>query len=202
MSTSICRNCRGQIPAGASFCPLCKAPVGQAGSAKRGFNPLWLVVIGLGCLGLIALVGIVAAIMIPNFIDSLEKGRSKRTMADLRQLQTALVEHSIDAEPTGAFPNVSSVDELEGLINFEGPFPTTDAWTNPLVYQCWKKDPSFEGDCDTFRIASPGKDNAFDYDDLSAYETGTFLRTDYTQDLVISEEGFVRSPDRGGSNTP
>ena len=196
MASRVCQNCRGQLPPGATFCPLCKAPVVQAAGAKRGFNPVWFVVIGCGCLGLIPLLGIVSAIFVPNFLDAMDKGRSKRTMADLRQLQMALVDFSLEAEPVGSFPSASysAVSDLEGVIHFDGTLPKTDGWNHPYGYQCWRNDPSFAGECDTFRIVSAGKDGVFEFSDFADYEPGTFGTTEYTADLVISESEFVRYP--------
>ena len=77
-------------------CPRCGnpsngAPRGQARPAPaKGSNAAQIVVIVLvvGFL-LVAIIGILAAIAIPNLLTAQERAKQKRTMADIRSLATA-----------------------------------------------------------------------------------------------------------------
>ena len=45
---------------------------------------------------MVAIIGIIAAIAIPNLLNAIDRGKQKRTMADLRSMGTAIEEYSID----------------------------------------------------------------------------------------------------------
>ncbi len=52
----------------------------------------------------IAIIGILAAIAIPNLLNALQRGKQKRTMADIRNLATAIESYNVDNNfyPTAA----------------------------------------------------------------------------------------------------
>src|SRR5438093_3958648 len=51
----------------------------------------------------IAIIGILAAIAIPNLLSAVQRGKQKRTMADMRSLATAIEAYAVDNNvyPTG-----------------------------------------------------------------------------------------------------
>ena len=51
-------------------------------STGKGFTLIELIIV-------VAIIGIIAAILIPNLLDALQKTKQKRTMADMRDLGTA-----------------------------------------------------------------------------------------------------------------
>ena len=44
----------------------------------------------------VAIIGIIAAIAIPNLLNAIDRGKQKRTMADLRSIGTAVESYAIE----------------------------------------------------------------------------------------------------------
>src|SRR6185295_11261448 len=51
-------------------------------SRQKGFTLIELLIV-------VAILGIIAALLIPNFLDALQKAKQKRTVADIRNIGTA-----------------------------------------------------------------------------------------------------------------
>src|ERR1700759_1491935 len=49
---------------------------------QKGFTLIELLIV-------VAIIGIIAALLIPNFLDALQKAKQKRTVADMRNIGTA-----------------------------------------------------------------------------------------------------------------
>lgn len=193
---STCPNCGAQLLPGYSSCPQCRRPVPREAQAKAGrssMSPLLiLVLVGGGLVVLVAFLGIVAALLIPNFLDALQKAKQKRTMADLRNVSTALGSYASDAY---TYPQP---DELAQKLapKYLQSFPAADGWGRPFKYECWGR----AGDsriCDAYVIASAGRDGVFTESDLRAYDKQPVSTTDYDADLVIMDGEFVRAPQLG-----
>jgi len=192
-----------------AFCPHCGTGVGDAdtlcrscgqtlqSTAKKGTGvPLvvWLVA-GAGCVVVgIAVLGILAAIFIPNFLDALHKAKEKRTVADLRQNSAVLLSYAVDHE---VFPEVGSIDDLATVIAAAGlpEVATLDGWKRPYRYECWREEGSGPG-CTSFRLASAGRDGVFEHDSLADYEGEEFDPIDYDRDVVTGDGGFIQFPAR------
>ena len=70
----------------------------------------------------VAIIGIIAAIVIPNMLQSIDKSRQGRAMAELRTVGSALEEYNIDHS---AYPIVASESELAIEIRPNRRRPTT-----------------------------------------------------------------------------
>ena len=73
----------------------------------KGFTLIELLIV-------VAIIGIIAAIAIPNLLNAIDRGKQKRTMADLRSVGTAIESYSID---NNLYPNAgTNMGTLSGVL--------------------------------------------------------------------------------------
>jgi general secretion pathway protein G len=154
----------------------------------------------------VAIIGIIAAILIPNFLDALHKGRQKRTLGDFRELGTAVASYYTDNAGAGAAGAAPPVDWA--TIGDPSANIATDqaALETALVPDYIQQIPGQDGwgNTNEFRVAltdiprvfylgfrSPGRNDAFETD---SYTAGLFDPTDYDQDIVFVDGAFARAP--------
>lgn len=204
-----CAHCGAEVAGDATACPTCRRPLAVwnapapppapgappppgAAPANRTSAVVWIVA-GVGCLGaLIVFGGIAAAIVIPNFLEALDKAKQKRTVADIRSVGVGLEQYRAEH---GGVPAVASYEELEALLT---PLPlalgeSTDAWDHPLRYECTA--PGGPTGCTSYRLASPGRDGEYELPSLADYAPEPFATTAYDSDIVYADGEFVQYPD-------
>lgn len=105
---------------------------------ERGFTLIELLVV-------VAIIGIIAAIAIPNMIDAIERARQKKSVAEIRTLVVALQNFAVDY---GGYPNSSHngelLTQLSAIKDKDGDavftpfyiqsFPLGDGWGEPFYY--------------------------------------------------------------------
>ncbi len=189
----VCAHCGSQVPDGAAFCPSCnKLPAGPIVPAKGSSKTAYLV---LGCVLVpvfLAVVGIVAALIIPNFLDALQKAKQKRAVAELRTIGQAIEAYKAEHDTAPPATDVAGLATALGT-EYGSALPRLDPWKHPFRYACWQESSTAKG-CDHYRIASAGRDGRFEQLDLKAYEAAEFDPIEYDRDIVFGDGAFIVRP--------
>ena len=150
---------------------------------KKGFTLIELLIV-------VAIIGIIAAIAIPNLLSAIQRSKQKRTMSDMRSMGTGLGSYQVDYNgypSAGAFP---------GAVTTAFPFldpnyivnpPTKDGWRTmygwtdgPVAVTPWVS---------SYTLTSFGKD-------LTGSDVVTSEITRYFDCDIIYQDGqFQQSPE-------
>jgi type II secretion system protein G len=143
---------------------------------KKGFTLIELLIV-------VAIIGIIAAIAIPNLLNAIQRGKQKRSMADMRAIGTAAEAYAVDNNryPSAASAATSITQELEPT--YIKKLPTKDGWGNIFDYVV-----DDTSNAQQYTIQSYGKDGAG--------ETCTkALTTDFNNDICFSQGSFTQFPE-------
>lgn len=166
---------------------------------EKGFTLIELLIV-------VAIIGIIAALLIPNFLDALQKARQKRTVADERTTGQAFFSLLTDIGSAAAAGQVttqydltkgqmakvdrSDVEELL-VTRYIQLVPNLDGWKNPYEYHMGQSVTSPQ----LFAIRSFGLRGAEGPGMSNPYVVTSFTPTDYEQDIVWADGTFVRWPE-------
>jgi general secretion pathway protein G len=140
----------------------------------------------------IAIIGILAAIAIPNLLNAVQRGKQKRTMADIKALAVAIESYHVDNS------NYPSAACASGLFTSPGPFLDTDSFTNlsptyiaqPPARDGWGRFMRYNVDAAgvNYNVRSLGRNGAAD-----AIACGT--TTNFNEDILFSNGVFLQWPE-------
>lgn len=159
----------------------------------------------------VAIIGIIAAILIPNLIDALQKAKQKRSVADVRTIGTAWMSWLTDAAGSSAAGSSATYTwlgtsfshaNLQTLLRPSNTFfyiqelPQFDAWQTEYQFGFIGATANLLSGANVMAIRSLGRDKTASG---TTYTPGPFIATDYDQDIVWADGYFVRYPS-GSSN--
>jgi len=146
---------------------------GDAGTT-RGFTLIELLIV-------VAIIGIIAAMAIPNLMNAVDKSKQKRSMSDLRTICTAIESYAVD---TANYPyGLTTWPAVRAVVTpyFIKIPPDADGWSNG-----WEAATSSDGG--EYTMVSLGKDGL-----TSARPGGK--TSDFDCDIVFYNGRFFQWPE-------
>ncbi len=165
--------------------------------AQRGFTLIELLIV-------VAVIGIIATMLIPNLLDAFQKAKQKRTMADMKIIGTAMFSWITDQSAAAAAGASASAIDLTRYGTQLAPtdlttvlvsqyiqsIPTLDGWKSPFQYYLRTDNPHAP---QVMAIRSLGRDKTAEGD---TYTVTAFDPTDYDRDIVWADGFMARYPQK------
>ena len=155
---------------------------------NKGFTLIELLIV-------VAIIGIIVAIAIPNLLNAIQRAKQRRTMGDMRTVATAVESYSVDMNryppaagyslPTGlTFAAASTMGtKLQGYLEptYLRKVPLVDGWSSYFTYNVGTNGADY-------LIASAGKNGTFE-----AIVGGA--TTDFNADIYYVDGQFIQYPE-------
>ena len=143
---------------------------------QSGFTLIELLIV-------VAIIGIIAAIAIPNLLNAIDRGKQKRTMADMRSIGTAIESYAVD---NNFYPKGMSNVTAAGITTHVSPIyiktvPTTDGWSN-----MW--------DCDSDALGTQYTITSIAKDSTAEGSPAGGTTSDFDCDIIFASGQFFQWP--------
>jgi len=137
----------------------------------KGFTLIELLIV-------VAIIGIIAAIAIPNLLNAIDRGKQKRTMADMRSIGTAVESYAVD---NNVYPVAATAAALKVLVEpvYIKTMPQADGWSTAFAV---------DSITTQYTVSSYGKDAT-----PSGCVAGT-LTTLFAADICFGNGQFIQYP--------
>jgi len=145
----------------------------QHHSTSRGFSLIELLIV---C----AVIGLIAAIAIPNLVNAIQRARQARTVGDIRAISNSVAMYHQDYADFPISTSWAEIATVEEALNaYMENIPANDGWQRAFMYI---------SDGDTYTVASYGLNGQFD----TPWTIGPIGFFD--DDIVVNDGIFVQWP--------